>query len=62
MVDALEKTGAPSVQLTRYPDLMHDCWTAVYGNPEVYMWMLETKRHVTGDEHVVPEENKVTIG
>jgi hypothetical protein len=62
MVDALKKAGAPNVQFTRYPDLMHDSWTAAYGNPEVYKWMLETKRHVKGDEHVVPEDNMVTVG
>ncbi|KAI1811510.1 alpha/beta-hydrolase [Poronia punctata] len=62
MVEALERAGADNVQFTRYPDLSHDSWTAAYGNPVVYKWMLYTRRHVKGDEHVVPEGNKVTVG
>jgi hypothetical protein len=61
MVRALEKAGAPEVRFTRYPDLMHDSWTAAYGNAEVYKWMLGHKRRVEGDEKVVPEENKVSV-
>lgn len=61
MVDALEKVGAEEVEFTRYPDLMHDSWTAAYGNPEVYRWMLRCRRTVTGDEVAVPEEDKVVL-
>lgn len=61
MVRALEKAGAPEVELTRYPDLMHDSWTAAYSNGEVYKWMLEHKRRVKGDEKVVPEGNKAYL-
>lgn len=62
MVRALEKAGAPEVEFTRYPDLMHDSWTAAYANIDVYRWMLRHKRQVKGDEKVVPEENKVAVG
>jgi hypothetical protein len=70
MVDALDRAGSTtttdprtdaSVIFTQYPDLTHDSWTAAYGNPEVYKWMLRNRRHVKGDEHVVPEENKVIV-
>jgi len=43
MVEALEKAGA-DVQFTRYPELMHDSWTAAYSNLEVYRWMLNCRR------------------
>jgi len=61
MVRALEKVGAQEVKFTRYPDLMHDSWTAAYSNIEVYRWMLDRRRHVEGDEKAVPEENKVVL-
>lgn len=61
MVRALEHAKAPNIKFTRYPDLMHDSWTAAYGNIEVYKWMLQHKRHVKGDEKVVPEDNKVIL-
>ena len=61
MVKALEKADAKEVEFTRYPDLMHDSWTAAYNNPEVYRWMLDRKRSVKGDEEGVPAENKVVL-
>ncbi|EXJ81983.1 hypothetical protein A1O1_08051 [Capronia coronata CBS 617.96] len=61
MVTALERAGAPEVRFTRYPDLMHDSWTAAYNNPEVYRWMLARQRQVKGDEQGVPAENKVVL-
>ncbi|KAI8626045.1 alpha/beta-hydrolase [Xylariaceae sp. FL1651] len=62
MVDALHNAGAASVQFTRYPNLMHDSWTAAYNNPKIYRWMLDTRRHVKGDEHVVPDGNMAILG
>ncbi|RYP17045.1 hypothetical protein DL765_004744 [Monosporascus sp. GIB2] len=61
MVDALTKAGAPEIQFTRYPDLMHDSWTAAYDNPEVYRWMLNTRRRVKGDEVSVPKQNRTVV-
>lgn len=60
MVEALEACGA-DVKFTRYPNLMHDSWTAAYGNPEVYRWMLDCSRAVKGDEIAVPENNKTVV-
>ena len=64
MVNALEKVKSPedpAVIFTRYPDLMHDSWTAAYGNSDVFRWMLETKRTAKGDEKVVPDGNKSIV-
>ena len=64
MVNAIEKVqrpGDPEIKFTRYPDLMHDSWTATYGNIDVFRWMLETKREVKGDEKAVPEENTILV-
>jgi hypothetical protein len=61
MVDALIQAGAADVKFTRYPDLMHDSWTATYNNPEVYSWMLRQKRAYIGDEEVVSAANKVIL-
>lgn len=64
MVNALQKVKRPedpAAIFTRYPDLMHDSWTAAYGNSDVFRWMLETKRTAKGDEKVVPDENKSIV-
>lgn len=61
MCEALQKSGAPEVKFTRYPDLMHDSWTAAYNDIEVYKWMLRHKRPFKGDERIVPETNKVVL-
>ncbi|KAH9906897.1 alpha/beta-hydrolase [Xylariomycetidae sp. FL2044] len=61
MVKALKQVGAPDVQFTRYPRVMHDSWTRTYNNPDVYRWMLEKKRVTHGDEKAVPEWNKVIV-
>jgi Asp-tRNA(Asn)/Glu-tRNA(Gln) amidotransferase A subunit family amidase len=60
MVKALEKAGA-DVKFTRYPDLLHDSWSATYSNLEVYQWMFGCKRTVKGDDMVVPEEVKTIL-
>ncbi|RYO90676.1 hypothetical protein DL766_006165 [Monosporascus sp. MC13-8B] len=59
MVDALTKAGTPEIRFTRYPDLMHDSWTAAYNNPEAYRWMPDARRRVKGDEVTVPKQNKI---
>jgi predicted peptidase len=47
MVDAVRACGG-NVQFTIYPDAGHDCWTAAYGNPELYSWFLRHRRtHTT---------------
>lgn len=61
MVAALEKADANEVKFTLYSNLMHDSWTETYNDPELYRWMLSHKRHVKGDEEVVPAENKVVL-
>ncbi|KAJ9607556.1 hypothetical protein H2200_007634 [Cladophialophora chaetospira] len=62
MVEALEKADAREVKFKRYPDLKHDSWTPTYNEPELYRWMLSHKREVSGDEEVVPKENKIVLG
>lgn len=62
MVAALEKAGASAVQFTRYPEQWHDSWTAAYNDPEVYQWMLSTRRgSIKGDGKVVLTCNEVVI-
>jgi predicted peptidase len=46
MIDALKKRNN-EVKLTVYPEALHDSWTATYGNPEVYDWLLQHKRKPT---------------
>ena len=60
MVEKLKEVGA-DVIFTVYPDVMHHSWTAVYGDIEVYQWLLECKRKIKGDEKAVPEGNKVSV-
>ena len=60
MVQALEKADA-DVTITRYPDLMHDSWSAAYSNLEVYQWMFRCKRPTQGGNTVIPEANKRVI-
>jgi len=43
MVDALKKIGGDP-KLTIYPEAGHDSWTATYGNPDFYEWLLAQKR------------------
>ena len=43
MVEALKRAGA-YVKYTEYPDAGHDCWTAAYGDPELWTWALEQRR------------------
>jgi predicted esterase len=34
----------PNMKSTIYPELGHDSWTATYGNPDLYLWMLGWKK------------------
>lgn len=61
MVDSLKQAGAADVQFTRYPDLMHDSWTAAYNDAKVYSWMLRQKRVYHDDEEVIPADSKVVL-
>lgn len=60
MVEALEKAGAV-VKLTRYPNLLHDCWSAAYGSLEVYRWMFSCRRAAKSDDIVVPGASKPVV-
>jgi predicted peptidase len=44
MVAELKKFGCKDVQLTIYPDALHDSWTQTYDNPELYDWFLKHSR------------------
>lgn len=57
MAKALERAGA-DVKFTRYPDLMHDCWSAAYSNLEAYQWILARRRMVRRNDVVVPEAER----
>lgn len=43
MIEALKKAGGKP-EYTIYPDAGHDSWTAAYGDPKLFRWMLEQKR------------------
>ena len=43
MVKALKAAGG-DVKFTAYPEAEHDSWTATYGNPELYDWLLAQKK------------------
>jgi predicted peptidase len=45
MVSALERAGCADVQLTVYPEAMHDSWTETYDNPKLYEWFLAHRRN-----------------
>jgi predicted peptidase len=42
MYHALKNSGS-DVKLTLYPDLMHDSWTAAYGDPALWEWLFQQK-------------------
>lgn len=44
MVEAFKKAGNTDITLTVYPDAGHDSWTAAYGNPEFFEWLLKQSR------------------
>ncbi|MBI1313612.1 prolyl oligopeptidase family serine peptidase [bacterium] len=43
MIEALKEAGSEP-KLTIYPEAGHDAWTATYGNPKLYEWLLGHKR------------------
>jgi len=46
MVDALEACGG-NVKFTVYPDTGHNSWSATYGDPAFYEWLLRQRRAKT---------------
>lgn len=44
MVERLKKAKVESIQLTVYPEAVHDSWTETYNNPELYTWLLKHAR------------------
>ena len=44
MVEAFKKAGNTDITLTVYPDAGHDSWSATYGNPEFFEWLLNQSR------------------
>jgi predicted peptidase len=44
MIDALKHAGARDVNLTVYPEGDHDAWTAGFGHPALYEWLLRHSR------------------
>ena len=43
-VAALKKAGVKEVELTVYPEAVHDSWTETYENPKLYEWFLLHER------------------
>ena len=43
MVEAIRAAGG-DVELTIYPDAMHDSWTATYDDSRVFEWMLKQRK------------------
>jgi len=44
MIEALKQAGVADVQLTIYPEAVHDSWTQTYSKPELYQWLLKHQR------------------
>jgi predicted peptidase len=44
MVEAFKAAGNANITLTVYPEAGHDSWTATYGNPEFFEWLLKQSR------------------
>lgn len=44
MVDAIRAAGGKKVQLTIYPGVGHNSWSATYDNPETFRWLLTHKK------------------
>ncbi len=41
MVDAIKAAGGTKVRFTSLEGIGHNCWSAAYGTPQVYQWMLQ---------------------
>ena len=50
MVNALRASGGRA-KLTVYPDAGHDSWTATYGAPALYKWLLKHRRRPCRGTH-----------
>ena len=44
MVAALKKAGVKELELTVYPEAVHDSWTETYDSPKLYEWFLRHQR------------------
>ena len=44
MVGAVKRAGCKDVQLTVYPEALHDSWSETYLNPKLYEWFLSHAR------------------
>lgn len=47
MVEAWRKLGRAETRLTIYPKVGHNSWSAAYGDPEVFPWMMRQKLATT---------------
>ena len=45
VVDAVRKCGG-TAELIVYPETGHDSWTAAYGDPSLWKWLLSHRRHL----------------
>lgn len=41
MVEAIEKAGGKKIKFTSLEGIGHNCWSAAYGTPQLYQWMLQ---------------------
>lgn len=44
MIDVLKKTGVMDVELTVYPEALHDSWKPAYADAKLYEWLLRHER------------------
>lgn len=44
MVNAFKRAGCEDIQLTVYPEALHDSWTETYNNEALYEWFLKHSR------------------
>ena len=44
MVNAFKRAGCTDIQLTVYPEALHDSWTETYNNEALYEWFLKHSR------------------
>ena len=50
------------LMFSRYPELLHDSWTAAYGSLELYKWMLNQRRRGTAStSRHVPAEDRTIV-
>lgn len=44
MVDQIKQAGGTKVKFTSLEGIGHNCWSAAYGTPQLYQWMLQQSR------------------